>query len=263
MRRPRRLSRPARSERRSSRGDTPWGSRSRRGTWIRRPSAVTTTATRLRLRPWKKSKRPDSLVARHAAGSMYRQAVARRNHRTATMHSPWPESGCRRNRGPPVAHSPQGADLRGLPVPTWTRNRDDGVRTRAQGSLKVRGEGSRGDCESLTRGLWRHRRRRRPTRSKSRVSGCWINRPMPTPEFEAAVRRATRRRHATLAEDLARFREDAGESRTRLAAEAGVDRRYLDRIEDGRGDRRSRRTRGWRSRWVRTWPRGSTRPPGR
>jgi transcriptional regulator with XRE-family HTH domain len=57
---------------------------------------------------------------------------------------------------------------------------------------------------------------------------------MPTPEFEAAVRRATRRRHATLAEDLARFREDAGESRTRLAAEAGVDRRYLDRIEDGR-----------------------------
>ncbi len=60
MRRPRRLSRPARSERIRSRGDTPWGSRSRRGTLTRRPSAVTTTAMRLRLRPWKKSKRPDS-----------------------------------------------------------------------------------------------------------------------------------------------------------------------------------------------------------
>jgi transcriptional regulator with XRE-family HTH domain len=56
---------------------------------------------------------------------------------------------------------------------------------------------------------------------------------MPSPEFEAAVRRSTRRRHATLAADLAHLREDAGVSRTRLAAEAGVDRRYLDRIESG------------------------------
>ena len=56
---------------------------------------------------------------------------------------------------------------------------------------------------------------------------------MPTPEFEAAVRRATRRRHTALAEDVVRFREDAGVSRSRLAAEAGVDRRFLDRIEAG------------------------------
>ena len=69
MRRPRRLSRPARSERRRSRGDTPWGSRSRRGTVRRRPSAVTTTTTRLRLRPWKKSKRPDSNVPVSLAGA--------------------------------------------------------------------------------------------------------------------------------------------------------------------------------------------------
>ena len=56
---------------------------------------------------------------------------------------------------------------------------------------------------------------------------------MPTPEFEAAIRRATRRRHALLAEDVVRFREDAGVSRSRLAQEAGVDRRFLDRIEAG------------------------------
>ena len=68
MRRPRRPSRPARSERRRSRGDTPWGSRSRRGTFTRRPSAVTTTATRLRLRPWKKSKRPGSKWPRRHDG---------------------------------------------------------------------------------------------------------------------------------------------------------------------------------------------------
>ena len=49
MRSPRRLSRPARSERRRSRRDTSWDSRSRRGTVTRRPSLVTTTATRFRL----------------------------------------------------------------------------------------------------------------------------------------------------------------------------------------------------------------------
>jgi transcriptional regulator with XRE-family HTH domain len=56
---------------------------------------------------------------------------------------------------------------------------------------------------------------------------------MPRPEFEAAIQRATTRRHAALAEDLVRLREDAGVSRSRLAHEAGVDRRYLDRIETG------------------------------
>jgi transcriptional regulator with XRE-family HTH domain len=56
---------------------------------------------------------------------------------------------------------------------------------------------------------------------------------MPDPEFEARVRRVTARRHAGLAEDLTRLREDAGVSRARLANEAGVDRRYLDRIETG------------------------------
>ncbi|OGO56609.1 MAG: hypothetical protein A2Z32_02595 [Chloroflexi bacterium RBG_16_69_14] len=56
---------------------------------------------------------------------------------------------------------------------------------------------------------------------------------MPNAEFEAAVRRATVRRHRTLAEDLLHLREDAGVSWRRLALEAGVDRRYLDRIEEG------------------------------
>jgi len=69
---------------------------------------------------------------------------------------------------------------------------------------------------------------------KCGVSGASFDAGMPTPEFEAAIRNATRRRHATLAEDLIRLRGDAGVSRTRLATEAGVDRRYLDRIEAGR-----------------------------
>jgi transcriptional regulator with XRE-family HTH domain len=47
------------------------------------------------------------------------------------------------------------------------------------------------------------------------------------------VARATERRHSTLVEDLVRAREDAGISRTRLAEQAGVDRRYLERIEAG------------------------------
>lgn len=57
---------------------------------------------------------------------------------------------------------------------------------------------------------------------------------MPTPEFEAAIARAAQKRHSSLAEDLVRLREDAGVSRTRLATEAGVDRRFLDRIEAGK-----------------------------
>jgi transcriptional regulator with XRE-family HTH domain len=56
---------------------------------------------------------------------------------------------------------------------------------------------------------------------------------MPGPAFDTRIQRAVRRRHASIAEDLIRLREDAGVSRTRLACEAGVDRRYLDRIEAG------------------------------
>ena len=87
MRRPRRLSRPARSERRSARGVTSWGSRSRRGTVTRRPSAVTTTATRLRLRPWKKSKRPDSCGPSAATGS--RSVAAGRRSDATTEPQPF------------------------------------------------------------------------------------------------------------------------------------------------------------------------------
>ena len=56
---------------------------------------------------------------------------------------------------------------------------------------------------------------------------------VPTKEFDQAVARAVGRRHAKLVEDLIRLREDAGISRARLAAEAGINRRYLDRIEGG------------------------------
>ena len=56
---------------------------------------------------------------------------------------------------------------------------------------------------------------------------------MSTTRFEAAVQRATAKRHARLAEDLIRLREDAGLSRALLARQAGVDRRFLDRIEAG------------------------------
>ena len=45
--------------------------------------------------------------------------------------------------------------------------------------------------------------------------------------------RAIARRHAILIEDLIRAREDAGISRGRLALAAGVDRRWVDRIEAG------------------------------
>jgi transcriptional regulator with XRE-family HTH domain len=57
---------------------------------------------------------------------------------------------------------------------------------------------------------------------------------MTTRDLEAAVRRALERRHRTLADDLVNLRLDAGISRSRLAAVAGVDRRFLDRIEAGR-----------------------------
>jgi transcriptional regulator with XRE-family HTH domain len=56
---------------------------------------------------------------------------------------------------------------------------------------------------------------------------------VPTKEFEEQVARATAVRHAKLVENLVQIREDAGISRSRLALEAGVDRKYLDRIEAG------------------------------
>ena len=90
MRRPRRLSSPSSRERRRSRRDTPWGARSRRGTLTRRPSAVTTTATVLRLRPWKKSKRPDSSKpAMRRVREGYPLSVRARNHlyRSATFRA--------------------------------------------------------------------------------------------------------------------------------------------------------------------------------
>jgi len=59
MRRPRRPSRPRRSVRRRSRGDTPWRRRSL-GTSTRRPSVVTATRMARRSRFREKPKRPDS-----------------------------------------------------------------------------------------------------------------------------------------------------------------------------------------------------------
>jgi transcriptional regulator with XRE-family HTH domain len=52
--------------------------------------------------------------------------------------------------------------------------------------------------------------------------------------FDRLVDRATARRHAVLAEDIERLREDAGVSRAQLALAAGVDASYLARIESGR-----------------------------
>jgi transcriptional regulator with XRE-family HTH domain len=60
-----------------------------------------------------------------------------------------------------------------------------------------------------------------------------LNGFVPNRAFETTVARATARRHQTLIEDLVRAREDAGISRTSLAAAAGVARRYLDEIEAG------------------------------
>jgi transcriptional regulator with XRE-family HTH domain len=51
--------------------------------------------------------------------------------------------------------------------------------------------------------------------------------------FEAEVRRATAKRHATLAEDLVRLRNDAGVTQAHLARASRVDRRYVARIEEG------------------------------
>ena len=56
---------------------------------------------------------------------------------------------------------------------------------------------------------------------------------MPTREFDATVRRAAVARHRALAEELRRFREDAGLSKAALARAAGVDDAFLGRIEAG------------------------------
>jgi transcriptional regulator with XRE-family HTH domain len=57
---------------------------------------------------------------------------------------------------------------------------------------------------------------------------------MPTPQFDARVRRLVERWHATLGSEVRRLREDAGLSRRALALAAGVDPAFLGRIEDAR-----------------------------
>jgi transcriptional regulator with XRE-family HTH domain len=56
---------------------------------------------------------------------------------------------------------------------------------------------------------------------------------MPSREFDAAIRRAVVARHRAVAEELQKFRRDAGMSKAALAMAAGVDAAYLGRIEDG------------------------------
>jgi transcriptional regulator with XRE-family HTH domain len=56
---------------------------------------------------------------------------------------------------------------------------------------------------------------------------------MPSKEFDAAVRRAATARHRAVAEEVQKFREDAGMSKAVLARAAGVDAAYLGRIEAG------------------------------
>jgi len=135
MRRPRRLSSPSSRERRRSRRDPPCGARSRRGTLTRRPSDVTTTAMALRLRRWKKSKRPDSskpVMRRVREG--YRLSVRRRNHRSAEPAAGLPRD-CRGASdmdprspkpgptNPPVARRLplRGASRRSSPIPAVDR----------------------------------------------------------------------------------------------------------------------------------------------
>ena len=73
------------------------------------------------------------------------------------------------------------------------------------------------------------------------MSGGGFNGGVPTPRFEAAVRRSTADQHLAIAREILRFRLDAGVSRTALAAAAGVDVSFLRRIEDG-GERPSLET---------------------
>ena len=56
---------------------------------------------------------------------------------------------------------------------------------------------------------------------------------MATVQVQAQARRVAERLHRGLAEDVRRFREDAGITRAALARAAGVDIAYVGRIEDG------------------------------
>ena len=56
---------------------------------------------------------------------------------------------------------------------------------------------------------------------------------MPSTKHVAAAKRATERAHRILAGDVRRLREDGGLTRRALAVGAGVDPRFLGRIEDG------------------------------
>jgi transcriptional regulator with XRE-family HTH domain len=66
------------------------------------------------------------------------------------------------------------------------------------------------------------------------VSVGRFNWRMANAKFIAEATRRATRIHRALGEDLQRLRQDAGVSRTGLAAGAGVDLAYLCRIEDGR-----------------------------
>lgn len=57
---------------------------------------------------------------------------------------------------------------------------------------------------------------------------------MATPQTQARARRVAAAAARSMSEDIRRLREDAGLSRAMLASEAGLDRTFLGRIEDGR-----------------------------
>jgi transcriptional regulator with XRE-family HTH domain len=56
---------------------------------------------------------------------------------------------------------------------------------------------------------------------------------MPTPQFEAAVRRRVAELYRRMGEDVRQLREDAGLSRLAVARAAGLSDTYVGRIEDG------------------------------
>jgi hypothetical protein len=85
MRRPRRPSRPASSERRRPRSDPSWRSEPFNGTWTCRPSRVTTTATRRR--SWR-SNRPN-VVSRKTSPSRPGR-FAQSTRRSVMMQPPGP-----------------------------------------------------------------------------------------------------------------------------------------------------------------------------
>jgi len=67
---------------------------------------------------------------------------------------------------------------------------------------------------------------------KPDVSADGFHSPMPSPRFEALVRRRTEQLNRQLAGEIVRLREDAGLSQREVAAAAGFDRGYLSRIEN-------------------------------